>query len=82
MARLWVLLWSKYSADEGLYPYHIEELEEYIKDGWMHHNTWRDEREQSHDNLWVVLHIGTYVEAQDIVDRLLIQGKLAAQRIP
>lgn len=77
METIWVLLWSKYSADNGLYPYHIETLAEYIQDGWRHHDTWIDNREQSHHNLWILLHVGSLSEVQARLDTVFKSSRFA-----
>lgn len=84
METIWVLLWSKYSADNGLYPYHIETLAEYLQDGWRNHDAWGSE--DSHVNLWIALHVGTLSEVLARLDRVFRQGKFAgsedSRRLP
>lgn len=74
---IWVLLWSKYSADQGMYPYHIETLAEYLRDGWQHHNTWRDARTRTHNNLWILLYQGELVDVETCLMGLVKQHQYA-----
>jgi hypothetical protein len=88
--EIWVLLWSKYSADHDLYPYHFETLQEYLNDSADNHAAWRRQNTpgyvpipmemKSHDNLWIMLYIGTMDSVQSYLAHLISTQAYAGNR--